>query len=154
MPDGIGLQSSSSANVEARQYPQGNAALPWRRSVYAHSTFPLYPMDVADCVARDAVVSMHRKAMKDITLYDGTEIPKGTVVSTNVHPQHHDAAILENAGMFDAFRYARMRSVEGQSLKHQFTSTSPEYIAFGYGPRAWCVCVLFTLRVQVAGPFK
>ena len=55
-------------------------------------------------------VTMHRKAMKDITLYDGTRIPRGTIITLAAGPMHHDEALLENAKPFDPFRYARMRS--------------------------------------------
>ena len=50
--------------------------------------------------------------MRDITLHDGTRIPKGTRVSANVHAHHHDPALLAHADTFNAFRYARMRSVD------------------------------------------
>ncbi len=82
---------------------------------------------------------MGRKAMKDITLSDGTRIPKGTFVNAPAYAMHHDDAHLEHADTFDPFRFARMRSVEGQSAKHQLTSTSPEYIPFGHGQHAWYV---------------
>ena len=79
--------------------------------------------------------------MQDLTLHDGTRIPKGARVSANAHAHHHDPALLAHADKFDAFRYARMRSVDvaGESSKHQFTSPSPEYIPFGYGQHSWCV---------------
>ena len=93
---------------------------------------------------------MTRKARKDITLHDGTRIPRGTLVSVLMYPMHHDNALLENADTFDVFRFARLRVVEGQSAKYQFTSTAPEYIPFGHGYHSWCVlfpislpCVLF-----------
>ena len=83
---------------------------------------------------------MHRVAVKDVTLCDGTRVPRGTVVAAAADALHHDEAVLKNARTFDAFRYARMRSAAPEeSSKHQFTSASPEYIAWGYGPQAWCV---------------
>ncbi|PIL30237.1 cytochrome P450 [Ganoderma sinense ZZ0214-1] len=82
------------------------------------------------------LVSMTRKVLKDVTLHDGTRLPAGTLVSANAYSMHHDGALLEDAGKFDPLRYARMRSVEGQGLKHQFAVTSPDYIPFGHGPRA------------------
>ena len=91
---------------------------------------------------RRGVVTMARLALKDVTLHDGTRLPAGTLVAVNVYPFHHDTAILADADTFDPFRYARMRSVAGHSLRHQFTSTSPEYIPFGHGPRAWCIHVV------------
>ena len=41
--------------------------------------------------------------------------------------------------MFDPLRFADMRSEEGASIKHQFVSTSPEYVPFGHGKHAWYV---------------
>ena len=84
---------------------------------------------------------MTRRVMKDITLHDGTRLPAGTLVAANAYAMHHDPAAtqLENADEFDALRYVRMRGVAGQGLKHQFAVTSPDYIPFGHGPRAWCV---------------
>ena len=83
---------------------------------------------------------MGRIAMKDVTLSDGTRIPQGTMVSAAAHPTHHDDALFPDAGTFDAFRFARMRAAGvGESIKHQFTSTSPEFLPFGHGHHAWCV---------------
>nr|VWP00087.1 Uncharacterized protein [Ganoderma boninense] len=79
------------------------------------------------------------EGVKDITLHDGTRIPAGTLLGANAHALHRDAAPLADAHTFDAFCYARMRGCAGQSLKHQFASTSPGYIAFGHGPRAWFI---------------
>ena len=90
---------------------------------------------------------MDRKAMRDVRLRDGTFIPKGTLVSVSANAQHHDDALLADAGTFDAFRYARMRGAEGQSLKHQFTSTSPEYVSLGHGPYAWWVSASVSVSV-------
>ena len=83
---------------------------------------------------------MHRMAMKDITLYDGTRIPRGTIVAAAADPIHHDEAILKDARTFDPFRYSSIRSAAADDgLRHLATSTSPEYIPFGHGPHAWCV---------------
>ena len=86
---------------------------------------------------------MGRKAMKDLTLSDGTPIPRGTILAAAAHATHHDSTTLDHADKFDAFRYARMRSAmapgDVKSLKHQFTTTSPEYIPFVHGLHAWCV---------------
>lgn len=82
-------------------------------------------------------------AMKDITLYDGTRIPRGTILAAAADPIHHDEAILKDAGTFDPFRYANIRSAAAdEGLRHVATSTSPEYIPFGHGPYAWCVCLI------------
>ena len=75
--------------------------------------------------------------MQDVTLHDGTFLPKGTLVVAAKCAMHYDDNNYENANKFDAFRFVRMREVPGQALKHQFVTTSPEYIAFGHGKSAW-----------------
>ena len=82
---------------------------------------------------------MKRIAMKDVTLADGTRIPRGTMVCAGSYMMHRDDGLFADGGSFDPFRFARMRGAEGQSAKHQFTSTSPEYTPFGYGHDAWWV---------------
>ncbi|PIL27965.1 cytochrome P450 [Ganoderma sinense ZZ0214-1] len=91
------------------------------------------------------LLGMGRKAMKDLTLCDGTFLPRGTIVHTAAHALHHDSAVLERADTFDAFRYARMRAAavrsgsdQGTGAKLQFaaTTTSPEYLPFGHGAHA------------------
>ena len=98
-------------------------------------------MRIANLVARRVVVAISRKAVKDVTLRDGVRIPKGTLVSANAYGRHRDDALLENADKFDPFRYERMRHAKDQGSKHQFTSTSLEYIPFGHGHHTWCVSV-------------
>ena len=87
---------------------------------------------------------MIRLAMKDVVLAGGTRIPRGTLVAAPAYAMHHDAALFADAGTFDAFRFARVRSAASadEGVRHQFTSTSPEYLAFGHGPHAWCVPVV------------
>nr|VWO96212.1 Cytochrome P450 51 [Ganoderma boninense] len=99
------------------------------------------------------LLSMGRKAMKDsdLTLRDGTHIPCGALVQAAAYAMHHDSVALGGgrADAFDAFRYARMRSgsqattttsqdggARHRGARHQFTSTSPEYVAFGHGAHA------------------
>ena len=97
---------------------------------------------------------MLRKATTDVVLGDGTRVPKGTLVQAAAYPLHHDGAHLEHADAFDAFRYARMRSVEGEGAKHQSTTTSPEYIPFGRGQHAWCVPAPLPSGSRCAGHLK
>ena len=84
---------------------------------------------------------MLRKATSDVTLADGTVIPKGTLVSAAPYAVHHDDTVYPNANTFDPFRFVRMREAEGdgEGSKYQYANTSPEYLAFGHGRHAWCV---------------
>ena len=86
---------------------------------------------------RTSIVSVQRKALKDITLADGTFIPKGTLLSAASYPTHRDDTHYAGAEEFDPFRFARMREVEGEGTKHQFVNTSTDYIPFGHGRHAW-----------------
>ncbi|KAH9834049.1 cytochrome P450 [Rhodofomes roseus] len=81
-------------------------------------------------------ISVMRKTLQDTTLSDGTFIPAGTVVAGASSATHRDARNYENPEIFDPFRFADMRTEDGASIKHQFVTTSPEYVAFGHGKHA------------------
>ncbi|EIW64803.1 cytochrome P450 [Trametes versicolor FP-101664 SS1] len=82
------------------------------------------------------IISLMRVAHKDITLSDGTYIPKGTLLSVPVYSMHHDESLYEDAARFDAFRFSRMREQEGEAAKHQYVNTSIDYVSFGHGKHA------------------
>ena len=89
------------------------------------------------------LVSVTRITLKDMTLSNGTFIPKNTLIAAAAHPTHHDEALYPNAEVFDPFRFFRMREQAGESMKHQFVNTSLEYIAFGHGKHAWyAICFI------------
>ena len=79
--------------------------------------------------------------MKDFTFSDGTFIPKGTIIAVATRCVHHDEKFYENANVFHPFRFAEMRE-EDSGAKHQFTSTSIEYLPFGHGRHAWYVILI------------
>ncbi|EJF59354.1 cytochrome P450 [Dichomitus squalens LYAD-421 SS1] len=83
-----------------------------------------------------SLISVTRKAMADVTLRDGTFLPKGTCVAAATWATHYDEGNFEKAAAFDAFRFSRMREAPGQGTKHQFVHTSVEYIPFGHGAHA------------------
>ena len=98
-----------------------------------------------------------RKAKQDFTLSDGTFIPAGTLVAGASTATHRDARNYDNPEVFDPLRFADMRSEEGASIKHQFVSTSPEYVPFGHGKHAWYVsnvvlCGLYSQTRCVVAP--
>ena len=153
----VPLREEIEANVSADGWTAATLGKMWKldsilREVLRHHGIGLgmHPDSLAhmlsDFVACSKIcilasATMHRVSTKDITLRDGTRIPKGATVSAAAYPLHHDDATLENVGAFDPFRYARMRSETGEDagLKYQAMTTSAEYIPFGYGPHAWCV---------------
>ncbi|KAJ7672337.1 cytochrome P450, partial [Mycena polygramma] len=80
------------------------------------------------------VVAMMRRAEKEFTFSDGTTVPKGTLVAVPVYS--------EDDAVFDPFRFARRREVEGEELKHQMVIPDVDYLAFGLGRHA-CSPTLF-----------
>ena len=81
-------------------------------------------------------MGLRRKAVKDFTFSDGTFIPKGTSVVAAARCLHLDDEYYDNPHVFDPFRFANMRDDE-HDTKHQFVSTSTEYLPFGHGKHAW-----------------
>nr|BED42928.1 cytochrome P450 monooxygenase [Trametes versicolor] len=83
------------------------------------------------------LASLRRKVMKDITLCDGTVLPRGTDVVAAAYDIHHNAAKYEDPYVFDPFRFSRMRAEsEEERVKNQFVNTSVDYIPFGHGKHA------------------
>lgn len=78
-----------------------------------------------------------RKAMRPFTFSDGTKIPSGTHVVVASLPMHLDEEYFTDASQFQPFRFAEQRKDNGEDPKFLFASTSPSYVAFGYGMHAW-----------------
>lgn len=76
--------------------------------------------------------------MQDMTLPDGTFLPRGTTLHAIAYGVHHDDAKYENPDVFDPFRFSRVREASEEELvKNQFVNTSPDYLSFGHGIQAW-----------------
>ncbi|KAL4076426.1 cytochrome P450 [Scleroderma citrinum] len=80
--------------------------------------------------------SVQRKAMKDITLSDGTFIPKGTHVLVPTRAIHRDCSCYDDADVFDPFRFSNLRGVNGENSRLQMTSLTQDYLSFGIGRHA------------------
>lgn len=83
--------------------------------------------------------SLNRFALRDYTFQDGTFIPKGNFVTASLYSLHMDDENYEDAKVFKPWRFVEMREngEKGESVKHQFTNTSVEYLSFGLGKHAW-----------------
>ena len=92
---------------------------------------------------------MERKALKDVTLSDGTKIPASTHLAAATYAIHHDGALYPSPDKFDPFRFSRMREADGEGTKHQFVNTSLDYMAFGHGKHAWCVSFSFDFSKEL-----
>ncbi|KAI0098329.1 cytochrome P450 [Hypoxylon sp. NC0597] len=78
--------------------------------------------------------TMHRYVEKDLTLSDGTVLPKGAriIVAANFM----DPEIYPEPEKFDAARFLKMRQQPGQENSWQFVTTSPAHTLFGHGQHA------------------
>ncbi|KAI0721403.1 cytochrome P450 [Cerioporus squamosus] len=83
-----------------------------------------------------ARVALNRLTTRDLTLNDGTFIPKGTLIATAAAPAHRDNRYYPNADVFDPFRFSRVREDTGASATQAFTHTSAKWFAFGHGKHA------------------
>ncbi|KAI6036043.1 cytochrome P450 [Pisolithus microcarpus] len=82
------------------------------------------------------LLGIMRVAMCDITLADGTLIPRGTSLAFPVHAMHHDETVFENANVFEPFRFAEMQDNESERSRHQMVALTPDMLSFGMGKRA------------------
>ncbi|OBZ79756.1 Ent-kaurene oxidase [Grifola frondosa] len=81
-------------------------------------------------------ISIVRKALRDVTLSDGTRIPAGTLIAAASEAIHTDEANYAEPHVFNPFRFSDMRQVDGEGAKHQYVNTSVDYISFGHGRHA------------------
>ncbi|KAI0072121.1 cytochrome P450 [Panus rudis PR-1116 ss-1] len=81
-------------------------------------------------------LALTRRAMRDYSLSDGTLIAAGSFVSAASWFMHHDNEYYEDANTFKPWRFANINGNNDEGAKHQASSTSPEYMAFGHGKHA------------------
>ncbi|OSX67132.1 hypothetical protein POSPLADRAFT_1051287 [Postia placenta MAD-698-R-SB12] len=82
-----------------------------------------------------AGISVMRKVVQDITLSDGTYLPRGTMIVAASLGTHTDEKYYKNAEAFEPFRFSEMR-MEGDAVRKQYVNTSKEFIPFGHGKHA------------------
>ncbi|TCD70621.1 hypothetical protein EIP91_002652 [Steccherinum ochraceum] len=85
-----------------------------------------------DFPSRRPTVSPQRMTTGDVTLSDGTFLPRGTLVGGNVIQIHSNEQFYPHAAEFDGFRYVEDGKTTGGSL----ITTSPTFLTFGHGKQA------------------
>ncbi|KZO94399.1 cytochrome P450 [Calocera viscosa TUFC12733] len=80
-----------------------------------------------------ATAIMGRKAVKNVTFSDGTQIPAGAHVAINLWSIHHDPEIYPNPDEFDPFRFSRKVEQGEGAVKHAFTTASSDFLLWGGG---------------------
>ena len=81
-------------------------------------------------------VGLGRLTLRPFTFSNGVTVPAGTIIAVPTAAIHTDGDIYPNPEEFDGFRFAKLREHDGVSGL-QSTSTSAEYLIFGYGRHAW-----------------
>ncbi|KAI6016795.1 cytochrome P450, partial [Pisolithus microcarpus] len=108
--------------------------------------------------------SVQRKAMKDLTLSDGTFVPKGTHLCVPTYVVHRDSAVYDNPGVFNPFRFSQINDDEDASARHQMVGVTQDYFPFGFGKHAcpgrflaanelktMLACILMSYDVKLEG---
>ncbi|KFA45462.1 hypothetical protein S40293_10179 [Stachybotrys chartarum IBT 40293] len=114
----------------------------------------LYQLKLMDSVMKETqrlkpigMVSMHRLAIGDIVLPDGTKIPKGTRLAVSANHSWDDS-IYPEADKFDGYRFLRLR--EDGSKTAQFATTTSSTIGFGHGNWACPARVFASDEIKIA----
>jgi cytochrome P450 len=76
---------------------------------------------------------MGRKAMKDLTLSDGTFVPKGAKVIVNAYSVHHDAELFPDPYTFQPWRYAERQATGEGEARNALTTASSDFLFWGGG---------------------
>ncbi|GME28683.1 putative cytochrome p450 protein [Neofusicoccum parvum] len=79
---------------------------------------------------------MIRSPTEDVTLSDGTRLPKNSMIAIPAVYMRDPAIYGPTADQFDGHRFLGLREQTGQENKWQFVTTSPEMFAFGHGMHA------------------
>ncbi|KAM0236630.1 hypothetical protein ACHAP5_009316 [Fusarium lateritium] len=82
------------------------------------------------------LTTFQRAAIADLTLPDGTFIPKGTKLEINTCSIHADKELYENPEDFDGLRFYRMRQASGQDNKYKYSSVTKSDLSWGFGRNA------------------
>ena len=81
-----------------------------------------------------ASTSMNRFVEEEITLSDGTVLPKSSRI--NVMTNFMNPKVYPNPETFDAARFAKMRAQSGNENSWQLVTTNSDFLLFGHGQYA------------------
>ncbi|KAK0471578.1 cytochrome P450 [Armillaria novae-zelandiae] len=83
------------------------------------------------------VFVMNRVARKEFVFSDGTAVPAGSHIAVAALGTHLDEENYEDPLEFKPWRFSEKRKEEGESIRHQMTTPSLNYVFFGHG-RSTC----------------
>ncbi|KAG0136196.1 cytochrome P450 [Tuber indicum] len=84
------------------------------------------------------LLSFNRMAMKNVTLSDGTYLPKGTLVAAPSLMFSSDPDFVEDPETFDGFRWYKktLEAKDGAPMSNGSATTSSNNLVFGHGKHA------------------
>ncbi|KAJ1323022.1 ent-kaurene oxidase [Microdochium nivale] len=114
------------------------------------STQALYQMKLLDSVMRESqrhsppnVSAFRRRVLRDVTLSDGTVLPRGSTISVPQYGVNMDPALYPNPAVFNPYRFRDIRSGAAEDKlgytnkeQYQFISVNKEHTGFGFGRHA------------------
>ncbi|EEB91405.1 hypothetical protein MPER_10236, partial [Moniliophthora perniciosa FA553] len=109
----------------------------WTKSAVARMRKLDSVLKEAQRLAGNGVTAMNRLVLKDFTFSDGTVVPAGTFISAATNETHNDETIYPNANEYQGFRFAELKSKEGEELGQNMVKPNHDYVIFGYGKHAW-----------------
>jgi len=80
-----------------------------------------------------SLLAFNRIVQTDLTLSDGTKLPKGTHFAMPAAAILQDDDFEKGASSFDGFRYYKKRQDPEEANKHQFAMTDSNNLHFGHG---------------------
>ncbi|KAF1821485.1 cytochrome P450 [Dissoconium aciculare CBS 342.82] len=102
----------------------------------------LYKLRLLDSSIKEAqrlkpigAASLGRVVMKDVTLPDGTVLPKNSDIMVSSHPMWEDTVYPEPE-KYDAYRFVKIRETPGKENTGQLTTTESQFLSFGHGRHA------------------
>ncbi|KAI6042744.1 cytochrome P450, partial [Pisolithus marmoratus] len=127
-PQYVGLlREEVEAVIQQYGWTKEAMALMWKVDSFLAETLRLQGVTVA---------SIHRKAMKDLTLSDGTFIPKGTHLLVPTCVFHRDSSVYEDPDTFNPFRFSQLRDDGDENARYQMVGVTRDYLPFGCGKHA------------------
>ncbi|UNI22193.1 hypothetical protein JDV02_008104 [Purpureocillium takamizusanense] len=103
----------------------------------------LFKMTLLDAVLKESqrlkpigLVSMRRMALQDMTLSDGTFVPRGHCIGVSSHNMWTDASVYADPRAWNPYRFVAMRDNPKKRHLSHLVATSPEHLAWGHGAHA------------------